>query len=208
MPVLPIDTGGDVAGQLRRALGFRPAAREAIGAVQPADLAATLAALHDIVVPAPVPWWPPAPGWYAVLALAVALAGWGAWRLYRRWRANAYRRTALRRLAAIRAALAVRRRRAAALTDLATLLRRAALHVAPRDAGRGAFGRRVARLSRRRRGRRRISRRRRTPSRRRAVPAGRRDRADSAGRSRCALRARRALAARASRARATARQLR
>ena len=27
VPVLPIDTGGDVAGQLRRALGFRPAAR-------------------------------------------------------------------------------------------------------------------------------------------------------------------------------------
>jgi uncharacterized protein (DUF58 family) len=28
VPVLPIDTGGDVAGQLRRALGFRPAVRK------------------------------------------------------------------------------------------------------------------------------------------------------------------------------------
>ena len=101
--------------------------------MQNTELAAKLAALHDVVVPAPVSWWPPAPGWYAVAALALALAGRGAWRLYRLWRANAYRRVALRSLASIRVALADPTRRAEGLPELAAQLRRAALHVAPRE---------------------------------------------------------------------------
>lgn len=101
--------------------------------MQPVELAARLAALHDIVVPPPVPWWPPAPGWYAVAALVFALIGWVAWRVYRHWRANAYRRVALRSLASIRVPLSDSARRGAALTELAALLRRAALHVAPRE---------------------------------------------------------------------------
>jgi hypothetical protein len=28
--------------------------------------------LNDIVVPAPVPWWPPAPGWYVLLGISLA----------------------------------------------------------------------------------------------------------------------------------------
>jgi hypothetical protein len=68
-----------------------------------------------------------------VAALALAFAGWGAWRAYRRWRRNAYRREVLRRLAAIRGALADPGQRGAAPAELAALLRRAALHVAPRE---------------------------------------------------------------------------
>lgn len=101
--------------------------------MQTAELAAKLAALHDVVVPAPVPWWPPAPGAYAVAALAAAAVGWIGWRIFRRWRANAYRRVALRRLVSIRTELADPARRAFALAELATLVRRAALHVAPRE---------------------------------------------------------------------------
>jgi len=98
-----------------------------------ADVAAKLAALHDIVVPSPVPWWPPAPGWYAVCAIVAVVVGYAAWRLYRRWNANAYRRVALRRLVSIRTDFADPSRRASALTELAALVRRVALHAAPRE---------------------------------------------------------------------------
>ncbi len=50
--------------------------------------------LRDIHLPAAVPWWPPAPGWW-LLALGVA-AGVAvlAWRL---WRARTHRRRQIRR---------------------------------------------------------------------------------------------------------------
>jgi len=98
-----------------------------------ADLVAQLGALNDIVVPLPVAWWPPAPGWYALAALAAVLAAWGAVRRVRRWRCDAYRRSALRDLALIRARLADPARRAPALADLAELVRRSALQGAPRE---------------------------------------------------------------------------
>ncbi len=77
--------------------------------------------LHDIAVPPPVPWWPPAPGWYGVLALVllgvVVLLVWQ----WRRWRANAYRRAALQELAAANTPAAI-----------SEILRRAALAFTPR----------------------------------------------------------------------------
>ena len=54
--------------------------------------------LFDIVVPPPVSWWPPEPGWYVVGGLAIALTVWAAWRGWERWRAAAYRRAALAEL--------------------------------------------------------------------------------------------------------------
>ena len=35
--------------------------------------------LHDIVSPPPAPWWPPAPGWYALGLIVLLLLGVGAW---------------------------------------------------------------------------------------------------------------------------------
>ncbi len=54
--------------------------------------------LHDIAVPPPVPWWPPAPGWLVIGGFLLAVVGLGCWGRYLRWRHDAYRREALRRL--------------------------------------------------------------------------------------------------------------
>ena len=82
----------------------------------------SLDALHDLVLPSAVPWWPLAPGWYVVIALALIAAALFALRAWKRRRANAYRRAALRELATLQDAPAI-----------AELLRRTALAVAPRS---------------------------------------------------------------------------
>lgn len=86
------------------------------------DAATSLDRLHDIVEPPPVPWWPPAPGWYVVLALVTAAAAWFCVRYWRQWQANAYRREALHELQAAKSP-----------TEIAELLRRTALAIAPRS---------------------------------------------------------------------------
>ena len=86
------------------------------------DEATSLDRLHELVLPPPVPWWPPAPGWYALLAIiALAIMAWAVPRWFR-WRANAYRRTALRELNS-----------AHTIPAISEVLRRAALCIAPRS---------------------------------------------------------------------------
>jgi hypothetical protein len=85
------------------------------------DPATNLDRLHDLVLPPSVPWWPPAPGWYVVFGLALAAAALLAWRAWKRWQADAYRRAALRELTV-----------AADAPAIAELLRRTALAFAPR----------------------------------------------------------------------------
>jgi Domain of unknown function (DUF4381) len=83
--------------------------------------------LRDIVEPASIPWWPPAPGVWLLLALVAVwtVAGLGLW--WVRWRRQAYRRAGLRELRVIAARLDAAPERAAALVDLAALLKRVAL---------------------------------------------------------------------------------
>lgn len=85
------------------------------------DHATNLDRMHDIVVPQPIPWWPPAPGWYVVFAVLLCVAMFLAYRVWSRWRENAYRREALRELAG-----------ATGVSAISELLRRTALVVAPR----------------------------------------------------------------------------
>jgi len=59
---------------------------------------ASLQNLRDIVQQPPVPWWPPAPGWWILFGLAVLVAGVLAIRGWRMWRRGAYRRAALREM--------------------------------------------------------------------------------------------------------------
>lgn len=38
--------------------------------------------LHPLIAPAPVSLWPPAPGWWLLLAV-LPLLGWGLWQIGR-----------------------------------------------------------------------------------------------------------------------------
>ncbi len=58
--------------------------------------------LHDIVVPEPSPFWPPANGWYVLFAAAAVLALLLVILLVHRWWSRRYRRAALRELEQLR----------------------------------------------------------------------------------------------------------
>lgn len=81
--------------------------------------------LNDIVMPAAVPWWPPAPGWYVLAMIVLLLVSWLGLRAIRHWNGNRYRREALRELQRIRSATQ-------AAPELPVLLKRTALSAWPR----------------------------------------------------------------------------
>lgn len=93
---------------------------------------ASLENLHDIVVPGPVPWWPPAPGWYVVAFGLLLFLSWMGWKILRDRRANHYRRVALGELQRLRSLAAVAATREQALQQLPGLLKRTALAAFPR----------------------------------------------------------------------------
>lgn len=88
--------------------------------------------LHDIVAPAPAPWWPMAPAWYWLIGLALVLGILFGLRCLRQWQRNRYRREALAELSRQERLLFDLARRAQALAALAELLKRAALSAWPR----------------------------------------------------------------------------
>lgn len=96
--------------------------------------AGSLQDLNDIVVPEAVAWWPPAPGWYTVIAVSVLVLLWLGFHALKSWRGNTYRRQALRELAAIR------KRGGTAAGGIPLLLKRAALSAWPRAAIAGLYG--------------------------------------------------------------------
>jgi hypothetical protein len=55
---------------------------------------ASLDNLRDIVEPAAVSWWPLASGWYILFAILLTVCVALAYRAWRNWRANTYRRAA------------------------------------------------------------------------------------------------------------------
>jgi hypothetical protein len=88
---------------------------------------ASLDRLHDVIVPPPAPWWPPAPGWYWLGLVLLAWAIYLAARAFIHWQRNLYRRQALAEWRRQSRLLADEKTRPAALANLATLLKRAAL---------------------------------------------------------------------------------
>lgn len=85
------------------------------------DNQTSLQNLRDIAEPTPVPWWPPAVGWWILFVVVVAAGIWAALRAWRRWQANAYRRAALNEL-----------RSATNPVEMAEILKRTALCAFPR----------------------------------------------------------------------------
>jgi hypothetical protein len=83
--------------------------------------------LNDIVVPAGVPVWPPAPGWYAVIAVIGLVLAWAAFRWWSKRRQNRYRTQALAELASMR-----RDPSGESLQQLPELVKRTALAAWPR----------------------------------------------------------------------------
>jgi hypothetical protein len=88
--------------------------------------------LHDIIAPPPVPWWPPAPGWYWVLGFLLLLLLILALRAFRHWQRNRYRREALIEWHRLAGQLDRPETRIAALTAMSVLLKRTALSAFPR----------------------------------------------------------------------------
>jgi hypothetical protein len=103
-------------------------------AFQPVHLTShdPLAGLADVVVPDPVSWLPQAWGWRVLAGALLVAAVVLAFRWVRRYLANRYRREALDECAALEASLESESGRAAALAELAVLLKRTALSAWPR----------------------------------------------------------------------------
>ena len=57
-----------------------------------------LSALRDIHLPEPGGFWPPAPGWWILLALVIGLSTWGALAIIKKRRRNHWLKTALAEL--------------------------------------------------------------------------------------------------------------
>ncbi|NMQ17878.1 DUF4381 domain-containing protein [Candidatus Competibacter phosphatis] len=95
--------------------------------------ATSLDRLHDIIVAPPVPWWPPASGWYWVLGLMIVILLATLITGLMRWQHNRYRREALAELARQEAALENPERRPGVLLDCAELLKRTAMTAFPRE---------------------------------------------------------------------------
>lgn len=101
---------------------------------------ASLANLNDIVMPEAVGWWPMADGWHVLAGMIVLFVGWYTFRSVKDWRANAYRRAALRELDSLIDDTRDPQSRASSLRQLPSLLKRTALSVYPREDVAGLTG--------------------------------------------------------------------
>jgi hypothetical protein len=96
--------------------------------------------LRDWHLPDPIPWWPPAPGWWVLAVLLLVAAVWMLGRIRRRHRQGAAARSALTELSALRAAFSADDDARAFAAGVSRLLRRLALERFPREQVAGLTG--------------------------------------------------------------------
>lgn len=98
--------------------------------------------LRDLHLPEAIGWWPPAPGWWFLILLAVAAIVYVVYRSLRQWRRNAMRRVALKELRRIQKDYASGVDEITLAIELSALLRRAMLAYAAREEVAGLTGER------------------------------------------------------------------
>ena len=96
--------------------------------------------LRDIHLPDPVGWWPLAPGWWFLIALAAAGIIFLLYKQFLKWRHNAARRVALAELKRLRQAYDNGADVLTLSKSLSELVRRSMLAYAPRDEVAGLTG--------------------------------------------------------------------
>jgi len=82
--------------------------------------------LKELPLPEPVSWWPQTIGWYLVGIIILGAIMWILWRFWQRYQKNLYRREGLKELDSIT-------QNPQDLVKIPLLLRRSALHAAPRS---------------------------------------------------------------------------
>lgn len=100
----------------------------------------TQLSLRDLHLPVPIDWWPLAPGWWLLIALALFGLGWLLLLAWRTRRFNAPRRYAIRALAELEAEYLTNRNPVALGRQVSALLRRGMLAYAPRHEVAGLTG--------------------------------------------------------------------
>lgn len=92
-----------------------------------------LAQLRDIHLPTPIGWWPMAPGWWLLLALAILILGSGLYYLWRCYQAAKARKQALQLLRIYEQQAEKEANSAQLCAKISELLRRVALAYYPRQ---------------------------------------------------------------------------
>ena len=95
--------------------------------------------LRDIHLPDPVSWWPPAPGWWIVVGLAIGFILVAVW-AYRRWKTPTAYQSARHELQGLRETYAANRQNSKLVTGLSILLRRYAIALYGREHVAGLTG--------------------------------------------------------------------
>jgi len=96
--------------------------------------------LRDLHLPAPIGWWPLAPGWWLLIALLLAGFGWLLVLAWRQRQFNAPRRYAIRTLATVEADYLRHRNPVTLGQQLSRLVRRGMMAYAPRQEIAGLTG--------------------------------------------------------------------
>jgi hypothetical protein len=99
-----------------------------------------LANLQPLRQGEPIGWWPLAPGWWVLLAIAIVTLAVLAYLMHRRYQRNAYRRVALARLQALHSRYNAQHNTGDYLAQLNSLLKSVALRAYPREQVAAAHG--------------------------------------------------------------------